>query len=248
MIKNLLQYPIRRTADCFFACSIPAGKWLFGKKVVNSNRFKVLKNAIDTKKYTFDYEKRIRIRNEFGITEDAFVVGHVGRFVDVKNHTFLIDIFKEITNKNNNAILLLVGEGELKASIKNKAISLGLSNKVVFTGLRDDIPNILSAMDVFVFPSLFEGLGIVAVEAQAAGLHTICADTIPSEARITDLFHYISLNEPAEKWADSIKKYDNGYKRENMQNEIVKAGYDIDASVKWLEIFYEKINSVANRR
>lgn len=247
-IKRVMQYPLRWQADYFFACSEYAGKWLYGTKVVKSKEFKVISNAIDSKRYIYNPNNRNRIRSELNIQENAFVVGHVGRFAEVKNHSFLLDVFYEVYKADNQAILLLVGDGELKNHIITKVKMLNLDKNVVFTGMRDDIPELLSAMDTFVFPSIYEGLGIVAIEAQAAGLQTLCADTIPSEAKITELFHYISLNEPVTKWADLITKYHNGYTRNNMQTQIINAGYDIGASVKWLENFYERMNSAANRR
>lgn len=237
-MKNILQFPIRFVADYFFACSKNAGTWLFGKQIVDSKRFKILNNAIDAKQYVFSASSRNDIRNELKIDTNAFVIGNVGRFHSQKNQIFLIDVFKVVHDQNENAILLLVGDGDLRNDILERIKYYKLGDSVILAGVRDDVPQILSAIDVFVFPSIFEGLGIVAIEAQAAGLQTICADSIPKEANITELFQYMSLDDSVEKWASSILKYENGYERKNMSNEIKKRGYDILSSSEWLRQFY----------
>lgn len=234
---ELNSFPTRFIADYFFGCGQKAGEDRFGKKITCSDRFHVLNNAIDSKLFEYSDANRKKIREEFKI-EDKFVIGHVGRFSTQKNHEFLIDVFKCVHEKNSNAVLLLVGDGVLKSSIKDKARKLGVLDNIIFTGVRDDVPKLLHAMDVFVFPSLYEGLGIVAVEAQAAGLHTICSDVLPPEARVTNLFHPIPLSIEVEKWADVILQYANGYIRRNTYDEIYKAGYDINQTVEWLEEFY----------
>ena len=241
VIKKWLQYPLRFQADYFLACSKEAGEWLYGNKIIKNNRFHILNNAINASNYIYSETTRNRIREELHINSSAFVVGHVGRFTYAKNNLFLIDIFKSVHDKNPNAVLLLVGDGELKEQIQEKVKVLNLQNCVIFTGVRNDIPALLSAMDVFVFPSVFEGLGIVAVEAQASGLHTICADTIPEEAKVTNLFEYQSLSENSENWADCVLQYAKGYERKNMYSDICKAGYDIGTTTQWIENFYHKL-------
>lgn len=232
VVKNVLQYPIRIIANYCFACSKSAGEWLFGKK----NNFHVLNNAIDTAKFIFNDKIRDEKRKELNI-KNKLVIGNVGRFHIQKNHTFLIDVFKEIHDKNEDAVLLLVGDGELRSSIEKKIKILKLVDNVILTGVRSDIPELLQAMDVFVFPSLFEGLGIVVVEAQAAGLPCIVADTIPKEAYLTDLIENLSLEDSLAIWADKILEHIN-HKRKDTYQEIVKCGYDIKETVKWLEEFY----------
>ncbi|MDW7613460.1 glycosyltransferase family 1 protein [Peribacillus simplex] len=237
MIKNILQYPIRYTADKFFACSISAGEWLFGKRKCNNESFFILNNAIDAKKFIFKEEVRINKRKEFQI-EDKFVIGHIGRFDTPKNHEFLIDIFKEVHNKNKNSVLILVGDGELRPTIEKKVNDLDLTDFVIFTGIRSDIPEILQGMDIFVFPSLFEGLGIVAIEAQAAGLPCIVSDSIPKEAFITSLIQSLPLNSSLDEWKEHILYYSNAYRRRNMKDEISSAGFDINGTTQWLQNFY----------
>ncbi|SJZ87871.1 glycosyltransferase family 1 protein [Garciella nitratireducens] len=235
--KNILQYPIRYISDYFFACSENAGKWLFGKQILRSNKFFIVKNTIDSKSFVFNKLVRLKKRKEFNI-EDKFVIGHIGRFSYPKNHMFLLDIFKEIHKENENAILMLVGDGELRQQIERKIIDLNLLDNVIFTGVRSDVPELLQAMDVFVFPSLYEGLGIVTIEAQAAGVPCIVADTIPKEAYVTDLIKPICLKESAIIWAENILKYTNKFKRRNTYEEIKNSGYDILETTKWLQDFY----------
>ena len=236
IVKKIIQFPIKHIAEYFFACSESAGKWLFGNKILKQSNFKIINNAIDVEKYVYDEIKRKEVREFLGI-QDKFVVGHIGYFTKPKNHIFILEVFKEIYNKNNKAVLLLIGDGELRSVIESKISKLQLENNVILVGIRSDIPELLQAMDVFVFPSLFEGLGIVAIEAQAAGLPCIVADTIPQEAFVTDIIESLSLKVSPEIWANKILDYKN-HKRRNTYHEIVNKGYDIKETVKWLEKFY----------
>ncbi|WP_174734328.1 glycosyltransferase family 1 protein [Mesobacillus harenae] len=233
-IKFLMRYPLRYIADYLFACSESAAKWMYGKR---SNESQVLNNAIDAKKYVFSEQIRTLKRKELKI-EDKFVIGHIGRFQTQKNHLFLIDIFNAVHDKYNNSILLLVGDGELRPFIEKRIKELGLIDSVIFTGVRSDIPDLLQAMDLFLFPSLYEGLGIVSIEAQAAGLHTIVSDTIPQDAYLTNLIESISLQDSKEKWAEKILKYTTGYNRKNTYEQIKSKGYDIEATSMWIQRFY----------
>jgi len=242
-VKNAMQYPIRYIADYLFACSYHAGTWLFGNKACKKDNFFILNNAIDAKAFIFDEKKRMEKRNEFGI-EDKYIVGHIGRFDLQKNHEFLIDIFKEVHDKNEKAVLMLIGDGYLRPYIEKKVADLELSNSVIFTGVRSDIPDLLNAIDVFLFPSLFEGLGIVAIEAQACGIHCIVADTVPQEAYLTDLIEEISLKSSVSSWSENVLKYLSGYDRRNTYDEISQKGYNIEETSKWVEDFYLKIMKV----
>jgi glycosyltransferase involved in cell wall biosynthesis len=218
-----------------FACSEAAGKWLFGE----NSKFEVINNAIDTKKFIFNESVRKEKRKELKI-EDRFVVGHIGNFSKAKNYPFILEVFNEILRNYSNAVLLLIGNNAVDPEIEKKAFQMGIRDDIVLTGVRSDIPDLLQAMDVFLFPSLFEGLGMVAVEAQASGLHCVVADTIPQEIKLTDLVEFISLTETASYWADKVMQFANGYERRNTYDEICKAGYDVIENAEWLESFYLK--------
>lgn len=233
MLKMMYKHNISKYATHLFACSQDAGKWMFGNK-----KFSVLNNAIDAEKYVYNKDVRIKMRESFGIKQDEFVVGHIGRFNAQKNHSFLIDIFSEFVKINQNSKLILVGEGELQDTIRSKVNNLGLSDKVIFAGLRDDVPQVLQAMDVFVLPSLFEGLGIVNIEAQAAGLHCLISDKVPIECKKTkDLVVQLSLEAGAKYWAENILEYKNAH-RINAFEEIKKSEFDIKENADKLCEFY----------
>ena len=180
-----------------------AAVYTFGKKAYESGAVNILHNAIDIDQYGFNADTRCRIRSEFGLSDDTTVIGHVGRFMTQKNHAFLLEVFSEHLKISGKSILMLVGGGELESAIKQKASELGISDKIIFTGVRSDVPALLSAMDVFVFPSLYEGMPNTVIEAQATGLPCLIADTITREADITGLVHYLPLGD-AGVWANYI--------------------------------------------
>lgn len=229
------KHACRKYITHMFSCSGPASRWFFGS--ANDTKTIMMRNAIETKKFSFNSRKTKEIKLALGIA-DKFVIGHVGRFNIQKNHSFIIDIFHEVRKKCANAVLIFVGKGELEQKIAQKADSLGLKESVVFLGARADVNEIMQAFDVFLFPSLFEGLPVTMVEAQAAGLKCIISDTIPAEVRITDLVEFISLTQPADYWAERILTYKEGYPRKDMYDEIVNSGYDIEKNAKWLEDLY----------
>lgn len=237
LIKNIMQIPIRFSADFFLACSEEAGKWLFGEKTTKKDNYKVLRNAIDVKKYRFDEGKRDEIRKILGI-EDSFVVGHVGSFTSPKNHRFLLNVFHEMQRQAQNSVLLLVGDGPLRAEIEKQISGLGLQRKVILTGKIPNVNDYLQAMDVFVFPSTFEGIPLAMVEAQAAGLPCIISDRISPEVLITDSIKSLPLHQNFEVWAQEILEFKNGYQRRDTTDEIYKAGYDVESNARWLERFY----------
>jgi glycosyltransferase involved in cell wall biosynthesis len=216
-----------------FACSKAAGYWMYG-----NDKCQVINNALDIDKFSYTMKKRIQIRNKMN-WNDKLIIGHVGRFNEVKNHTFLIDVFKEIKNMIPNAHLVLIGQGELEATIKGKVHNLQLAEDVTFLGLRIDVSTLYQGMDLFLFPSLFEGLGIVLIEAQTSGLPCFISDTIPPEIDITPGVKRIKLNESSLEWARIIQTYiQAGHERKKSDDLIKKAGYDIqDVAVK-LETFY----------
>jgi glycosyltransferase involved in cell wall biosynthesis len=237
IIKDILQYPIRFTADYFIACSMSAGKWLFGRRIVESENFFVLNNAIEVERFRFNSYLRKNIRNELNL-EDKFVIGHIGRFHPQKNHDFLVEVFNRIYAMDNNSVLLLVGDGALKSEIQLKVKNLCLEKNVIFTGVRSDVQEILQAMDVFLFPSLYEGLPVILIEAQASGLIIFASDKITRDVDITSNIFFTSLDSDLDVWAKKILSYRNGYSRRNTSVEINVTGYDVKSNAEELESFY----------
>ena len=228
-LYSILSYNTRNIADWFFACSQAAGIDRYGKTVVHANNYKVLNNAIDTDTFKFDESLRYKIRKEFDF-EKSIVIGHIGRLISVKNHHFLFDIFRNIKQKITNVKLICVGDGDLRENLINYAKRLGVSEDVVFTGIRSDVNELIQAMDFFVFPSLYEGLPVTLVETQTSGLPCVISDKVPPESILTEnLITVMKLEQSAEEWADHII---------SRVNEIKEKGFDIAETSKWLEEFY----------
>jgi len=227
---------LNRQCTHYFACSEVAGRFQFGDEIVDSGRLTVLKNAIDTAKFRFDEAIRNKIRVSLGL-KDEFVVGHVGRFCEQKNHDFLIDIFNEVHKRKPNSLLLLIGDGPLRSSIELKAEKLRLSSCVRFLGVKENVNEYMMAIDVFVLPSLYEGLGIVAVEAQAAGLPVVVSSAVPTDVKLTNNVSFIGLKEVASVWAKRVLS-GSLIARDYSANNIVKLSYDIEANAEWLQYFY----------
>lgn len=236
--KNL-KYPIKlwykrnipKYATGLLACGKDAGDWMFG-----SASYQIMNNAIDAAVYTYDPAKRAEMRQQLGLN-DELVVGHVGRFNPQKNHPFLLEIFAALLKKEPNAVLLLAGGGDDMPKMQAKAQALGIGEHVRFLGVRSDVAELMQAMDVFVFPSLYEGLGIVAVEAQASGLPCVVSSTIPQEAYLTDLVFSEELSASPEKWANVILEKRNT-SRTDRSAEIAAHGFDITTEAVKLQEFY----------
>lgn len=231
LVKLMAKKNITKYADYLFACGKEAGKWMF-----NTTEYTILNNAIDTKRYIYNEEKSLEMKEKLGI-EDKFVVGHVGRFRHQKNHSFIIDIFKEVCVKEPNSALLLVGDGPLEKDIKKKVEDLGLLDKVKFLGARDNVNDLMQSMDVFILPSLYEGIPLTMIESQASGLNCIISDKVPKECIITENVKSISKKEDSEHWANEIIKCKNKI-RKNLSNEIQDAKFDIKSNAIWLQEFY----------
>ena len=188
--KNLLKQVLRpfskKYATNYMCCSELAGRWLFGDKAYDEGKVYLLNNAIDLDKFKYDKKIKDKKRKELGIKEDTIVIGHIGRFVAQKNHTFLIDIFNQFHKKEKNSILLLAGQGPLQEEIKNKVRELGLDDSVRFLGQRNDANELYQVFDVFLLPSLYEGLPVVGVEAQASGLLCFLSDDMTKETKVLD--------------------------------------------------------------
>lgn len=228
-LKLLFKQTIRFRATHLFACGKEAGKWMFG-----TDDFRVLNNAIDAGRYCFDPKVRQEVRKELGFPADALVVGHVGRFMVPKNHGFLLRIFSELPD---HARLLLVGDGELRAENEHLAEELGIRDRVIFVGLRSDVDRMLQAMDVFVFPSLYEGLPLSIIEAQSAGLPCLISDKVPIECRKTDLVTQIPLAASPAEWADAVCSAAETSRTDTLV-QIREAGFDIRANAEWLQNYY----------
>lgn len=231
LVKLIEKKTIPKYADYLFACGKEAGEWMF-----NTTEYTILNNAIDTKRYIYNEEKSLEMKENLGI-EDKFVIGHVGRFRQEKNHSFIIDIFKEVCAKEPNSTLLLVGDGPLEDEIKKKVYDSGLLDKVKFLGARHNVNDLMQAMDVFILPSLYEGIPLTMIESQASGLNCIISDKVPKECIVTENVKIISMKEDSEHWANEIIKCKNKI-RKNLYNEIQDAKFDIKSNAIWLQEFY----------
>lgn len=227
---------IGKLATDYLGCSDKALKWMY-KYSGKLSQSKIIKNGIDTSKFNYNPTIHEEVRNRIKIN-NQIVIGHVGRFMPVKNHKFLIDIFYEVKKIEPDALLLLVGDGELLGTIKEYSCSLGIQDEIRFLGVRDDINKLMQAMDGFVMPSLYEGLPVVLVEAQASGLPVFCSDTISLMSKLTDNYHILSLKDKPADWAQKIIKEIRKFKRETTTAQIIKAGFDISTTTKLLSDLY----------
>lgn len=232
-----------RFCDYLFACSEKAYKWMFGDKLWKKKGALIVKNGIEYSKFEFDKKKRERIREKLNINS-KLVLGHTGKFLDQKNHKFIIDIYSEIHKRNPNTVLLLIGKGPLEEKIRKKVVKLNLIDCVKFLGMRDDVNELLQAIDIFLFPSKYEGLPVSLIEAQAAGLKCFVSDEVISkEVAITDLIEFISLNKDAKFWAEKILSA-YPYERKIQAQLIKQNGYDIEGEIKNIEEFFKKIVNI----
>lgn len=230
----------RYIATDYFACSKLAAEWMYPDSIMQSSKYHFAKNAINASKYLYNSQIREKVRNNLHLSKNTFVIGHIGRFTYQKNHEFLIDVFYKLLGKEKNALLLLIGDGPEKTKIKKKVEQLGIINNVLFLGQRNDVPQILQAMDCFVLPSRFEGLGIVGVEAQAAGLSCILSAEIPEEIDISGNVQFLPLDCPLNQWSEAILST-RGQKRITTDIMLKKSGYSIRDSIKEIEKIYLKV-------
>ena len=237
LIKRLLRPFARLFANQYWACSKLAAEWMYGKNAVINGRVTIINNAINLEKFKFNKEKRERLRKELGL-ENCFVIGHVGRFMKQKNHEFLIDIFNEVLKQKKNARLLLIGDGKLKLQIEEKVKKLGIKSAVMFLGVRNDVADLYNIMDIFVFPSFYEGLGMVVIEAQVNGLSVVTSDAVPKEAKVTKNIRFLNLRQPKIEWCNAILKAE---RKEIVNNEdILLKNFDIKSESRKLENLYLK--------
>lgn len=234
-----LKYPIRlyykrqipRYATQLFACSKAAGHWMF-----DGHRYQILPNAIDLDRYSPDRQLRLAMRRQLGISENAFVVGHVGRFHPVKNHAFLLQIFAQVKKQQRDAVLLLIGDGPLRPAMEKRAQKLGVGDSVIFTGVRSDVPQLLQAMDVFAFPSRHEGFPVTLVEAQAAGLPCVISDGVPPECAVAHGVVRLARKAGVQRWAEQICAIEKP--QQDPAQILAQAGYAIESNSLWLQKTY----------
>lgn len=249
LMKQVLKHFSKVFATDYMCCSELAGRWLFGDKEYDRGNVYLLNNAIDLDKFKYDENIRKLKREELNISDNVFVIGHVGRFVEQKNHRFLIDIFNEIHKKYSNSILILAGQGPLMEEMKEKSKTLGLEENIKFLGQRNDINELYQAMDLFLFPSLYEGLGMVAIEAQVSGLPCVVSTEIPEIAKVTEKITFVNLENKIETWTEIIFKYIKNINRKNINFTDGIKKYDIIKEATKLEKKYlnlYKRNEVKN--
>lgn len=243
--KNLLKQVLRpfskKYATNYMCCSELAGRLLFGDKAYDEGEVYLLNNAIDLDKFKYDKKIRDKKRKELGIKEDTIVIGHIGRFVAQKNHTFLIDIFNQFHKKEKNSILLLAGQGPLQEEIKNKVGELGLDDSVRFLGQRNDANELYQAFDVFLLPSLYEGLPVVGVEAQASGLLCFLSDDMTKETKVLDSTAFMSLSNTDDEWATSILDNYINFRRKDTTSDITKSNFNIKYETNKLKNKYSEL-------
>lgn len=241
ILKNILRPFSKINATNYYACSKLAGSWLFGRKSLEQGKITIINNAINLDNFIYNEDVREKMRKELGIKDKTLVIGHIGRFVDQKNHTFLLEIFNEILKQNPNSILLLAGTGPLLEEIKHKSNELNISDKILFLGQRKDANNLYQAMDIFLLPSLYEGLPVVGIEAQTSGLLCILSESMTKETKVLKTTSFISLQALPKYWATEILEKTKNFKRKNTKKELQDNGFDIKLEAKKLENNYHEL-------
>ena len=239
LLSCMMSYPTRNLAKYFFACSTQTAHEIFGKQIATSKKCFILYNGIDSDRFKYDMDVRNKVRRRFGVQDDTIIIGHVGRLEKQKNHQFLLNVFEKFHQKHSNSILWLVGTGSMQEKLKMKIENSTCKESVFFLGKRDDVNDLYQAMDLFLFPSLYEGLGIVLIEAQMSGLPCIISDTIPKEADISStLVTRLSLLDDIAKWVFAMEERLEGNCRRDYKNGIQSTGFDIKSVASWLQDFY----------
>lgn len=235
----MLHLPVRFMATDMFACSQAAAEWIYSKSDIESGKVKLINNAIDVDKFTYSVERRIRMREELGLN-DELILCHCGRFETVKNQRRLVDVFRVIHERNPNTALLLIGDGPDRPKIEAETAALECADNVRFLGVREDIPDLFAASDVFVMPSIYEGLPLTGIEAQASGLPCVLSDGITREADVSGNVAFVSLDSSNDEWADLIFAQAE-HERTDARAMVRSAGYDVAQTAKELELFYLSI-------
>ncbi len=239
VMKTILRPIAPLFANRYAACSKLAGDWMYGVRRMNRGDIAIIRNAIDVEQYTFSAEQRTKYRKKLGLADDALVIGHVGRFMFQKNHSFLLEIFREVCRLETKAALLLIGDGELRGEMEHLVQRYGLAKYVHFLGLRKDVRSLYNAMDIFVLPSWYEGLPVVSVEAQANGLRCLFSTNVTAESKLTKTAEFYDLADGAAKWAAHIVNGNND-RNKNACTDMRSAGFDIKTQAEKLWEWYNK--------
>ena len=244
LIRDTLMPFLKLTANVYFSCGRQAARWLYGEKMIRQGKINIIHNVINASLFRYDIIKRLQIRHTLGIDKEAFIIGNVARFCKEKNHLFSVEILREVITKHPDTILLLVGDGEERPSIESYAKKLGVFEKIKFVGVVPNVYDYEQAMDVFILPSLYEGLPLSIIEAQVSGLPCFTTKgTVSEECSVTDLVNYLPLESGASFWADEILKV-IGKERNDRFNEVKAAGYDsVSAAVELQELYINLASS-----
>lgn len=235
LLTTFLHKFATKDATDFFACSKAAQKWFFSDEIINSGKVHIIANAIDAKRFRYNPEERKRMREALKLGDNLAIV-HVARFRTEKNQAFMIDVLEKALKVRKDVTLIYVGDGPLEEAVKMKAQACGVDDHVRFLGMRGDVPDILQAADVFVLPSIWEGLPLTAIEAQASGLHCVVSDTLSQELNALGMVKYVSRDN-LDAWVEALFEA-GAQERKDTYNEIVASGYDINTTVPWLQEFY----------
>ena len=243
LVKRILRIFINHFSTHQFACGMDAGVFLYGSDVTSKESFKIIKNGVEVDKFKFNPHIRQRIRCQMNISESTFVVGHVGRIGEQKNQIFAVEVFGEIARRNPNSQLWFIGTGAdgYVQKVRSKAVELNVDNKIIFIGSIPNVNEYLNAFDIYLFPSLYEGLSVALIEAQASGLNCYTSDSIDRNSKVTENVIFNSLSEHPSIWAERILENSN-IKRNDTKEELINAGYDIIDTTNWLENFYQSLD------
>ena len=244
LLTMLMRPLLQKNATHLAACSELAARFMFPSKTVEAGKVQIIPNGIETDRFHYDKEIRENMRKQMGI-EDKFVIGNVARFMTQKNHAYLINVFKLLSKQCDNAVLMLVGQGELQDKIKVQVKNLHLENKVMFLGQRNDVQDLYQVMDVFVLTSFHEGLPVTGIEVQSVGLPMVVSDTITKELKINEEVDFISLESDIQIWVDTILKYQD-IERYDHAEKVAVAGYDINVVAEKMKRYYLKLKEEVN--
>ncbi|WP_312433464.1 glycosyltransferase [Lacrimispora sp.] len=229
----------RLVATHYFSCGKEAGEYLYGKSNVQARHVRVINNAFDISLFAWDELKRNEVRKELNIEPNTVCIGHVGRFDEQKNHKFIIEVFRKYHKMNPNSCLILIGKGHLEGNVSENIAKYDLTECVKLLGIRNDVNELYLGMDAFLFPSLYEGLGIVAIEAQVSNLPVLAANVLPHEAKIVNSMQFLDLNDGLDVWINKLNEMVNNNERKTMTDDIARSGFEITAAAKSLDHMYE---------